>query len=921
MTMTVIGRDAELAEIAEWLAGGPDDCPPVLAIEGHAGIGKTTIWAEAIRRARQDGWRVLSCRPASSDVALAYVSLTDLLASVPDEALRELPEPQRRPLSVALLREEHGGSDLDSRAVATALAALLNLLAGGDRLLVGIDDAQWLDQASGKALAFAFRRVAHDSVRMLASVRLEATIGRRTGAFAEIYTALGPIGSRRVEVGPLSVAALHHIFSSVLGSSFPRPMLTRIHGAAGGNPFYALEIARELLRVGAPPAGHPLPIPDDHRDLALLRVRRLPRSARDALAMMASMPRPVASSLDMVALEAAERADIVRVRHDGLVEFTHPLFGSALYSSLPESARRQLHRQMAGRTSNQEERARHLALAADEPDEAAAAELDRAATAAGARGATDAAVELKELACQLTPPIDAESLVRRAIELADRRYFAGDSVGARRTLEQLLPQARPGDDRARVLLELGSVLWAQGESDGGLRLLSEALGEKPAAALEAQIHSRISALADDVDLSVRHAEAALALLDMDEDPQTYSFALHNVTLFRLYAGLGADHAAIELGMRLQRDAAAWEMSTAPAYWARNFDDFDTARERFEYIIRAFRQQGDEATTSGALTHLAIIEAMTGHMARALDLASEARELAIQTEQETLLHMALAAQAEVHARSGNLAAARQVAGDLLHRLAAHPDVVLQERARAVLGHVALVAGDLADADRHLSFCYAVQQQLHAREPAGDRFLSDYAEAVIGLGDLPRAEALVAWLEARAATLPRPWINAVSARNRGLLNAAKGDLEAAEADFRRALAAHEDLGMPSELGRTLIAAGRLSRRKNQRRRAHEYLAEATRVLAGCGSAAWEDVAHQELRRASGRNRGDQAEITATERAVSELAMSGLRNSEIAARLYLSEKTVEANLTRAYRKLGVRSRTDLARALAHAESARSG
>ena len=113
-----------------------------------------------------------------------------------------------------------------------------------------------------------------------------------------------------------------------------------------------------------------------------------------------------------------------------------------------------------------------------------------------------------------------------------------------------------------------------------------------------------------------HGEAALALLDEHEDPILYCFALHNLALFKLLSGRGADHAAIEKGMALQRDLAAWEMSTVPAFWARNFDDFGTARQRFEDLLRAFREQGDEATASGVLTHLARVEMMTGRMDRA-----------------------------------------------------------------------------------------------------------------------------------------------------------------------------------------------------------------------------------------------------------------------------------------------------------------
>jgi DNA-binding NarL/FixJ family response regulator len=365
-------------------------------------------------------------------------------------------------------------------------------------------------------------------------------------------------------------------------------------------------------------------------------------------------------------------------------------------------------------------------------------------------------------------------------------------------------------------------------------------------------------------------------------------------------------------MRLQREAAAWEMSTVPAFWARNLDDFDTARRRFEDLLRAFREHGDEATISGTLTHLARLEAMTGHLGQARALADEALDLAGQTEQELYVTMALCAKAHVLAFAGDLTEARTAIGEVTRRLGAHPDIILEGMAAMVAGAIALTAGDLAGADRYLSRADEIEEVTHHREPASNRFQADHAEAVIGLGDLPRAEQLVQRMEARAAALPRPWISAVSARCRGLLNVAVGAPDAALADYHRALAAHELLDMPSELGRTLLALGRLHRSRNARQRAQECLAEAVRVLEAAGAAGWAAVARKELDRARAP-RGRQDELTATERQICELAVAGLRNAEIAARLFLSQKTVEANLSRAYRKLGVRSRTEMAGRLA--------
>jgi DNA-binding CsgD family transcriptional regulator len=908
----VLAREGELASIDAWLAAlSRAVVPSLIVIAGDPGIGKTTLWTEATRRAGAAGYRVLSSRPVPSDAGLPHVALADLLRPVPDDVLGALPAPQRLALEVALLRAEPGEGDLDPRAVGTGVTGLLGQLAADRPLVLAVDDAQWLDPASARVLAFALRRLDGSPVAVLGAVRTSES--GRHGQFEAIESALT---GTRLTVGPLSVAAIHQMFRRALGASFPRPLLVGIHRAAGGNPFYALEIAREVRRVGSPAPGQPLPVPSDGRELAMLRLRRLPRATRDVLAQVAATPSTATPGAaltqpDLEALAAAERAGIAVVRPGGRIEFTHPLFGSALYSSLPEAERRKLHERLAARAGDPVERARHLALAASGPDGVTAAELESAAATAGARGAADMAVELAELACQLTTEADQQVLVRRSIDLSERRYFAGDPNGARRGLATLVGSLPSGDDKAQVLLGLGSIRWVQGEADAGLELMEQGLAEARTPALIARIHSRIASASDDAEVAVTHGQAALALLDESADPQLYSYTLHTVAMFKLHAGHGADHAAIEEGMRLQRAAAGWVMSPVPAFWARDFDDFGTARQRLDDLIGALREQGDQAQVAPALTHLARIEAMTGHMDSARALADEALDLAGQTEQETYLIVARCAQAHVCADAGELDQARSLAAEVLSYLRDRPDVVLEGMAREVIGLAAVQAGELAEADRQFTRVEEINNLVHNREPANQRFQADHAEAVIGLGDIVRAERLVARLEARAAALPRPWIITVARRSRGLVHAADGDLDAALAGFEHALAAQETLDMPGELGRTLLALGRLHRRRNERHLAQQRLEQALSAFQAAGALGWADVACVELARARGR-RGDADQLTATERTICELAAAGLRNHEIAARLFLSDKTVEANLTRAYRKLGVRSRIGLAAAL---------
>ena len=910
-----VGREADLARIERWLTPAPDGATQnpdesCFVIDGDPGIGKTTIWTEAVRRARQSGWTVLTCRPRPSDIGLPHVGLTDLLSSVADKDIAALPAPQRRALLVCTLRVEAGGEPVDPRAVGTGFAALLRGLAEGEPLLLAIDDLQWLDAASARSLAFAISRLDDERVRLLAAVRLDPS-RPAAAALSVLESTVGRERLRTLRVTPLTVAAIHEVLARRLGTSFTRPTTVRIHRVAGGNPFYALEVAHELEELGEPAPGRPLPVPVDHRDMALLRVRRLPRDTRDVLAQVAAMSRPSTDELDVSALSPAEARGIVRVRPDGSVDFTHPLFGSALYSSLSEAARRSVHAVLATKSTSLEERARHLALAASGPAEDIAVALDRAAESAGARGAADIVVELKELALRLTPPTDHQSLVRRELELADRRYFAGDATGARRQLERCLASASPGDAHAEVLLELGSVVWTQGEAESGLALMTQALDEAESTVVQARIHSRASSMAEDFDLGLEHAEAALALIDEEQDPLLYSFALHNAARSRLFARGVADHAAVEEGMRLQRAAAAWEVSVLPAYWAVYFDDFATARARFEDLLRVLRERGDEARCCFLLSHLAVLEALTGHIERAGILAEQAVELAEQTEQELWLLVALWARGQVAARGGHLQAARGAATDLLKRLESNPDITMENMARAVLGLTALSAGDFAEADRQLSRCADIVAGYHAREPAADRFPADHAEAVISLGDLTRADVLVKRLEERAASLPRPWITAVALRCRGLLHAARAELDEAALTYERALVAHRELDMPSELGRTLLAQGRLQRRRHEQRRAQATLSEAIRVFEQGGAASWAALAREELARTGGERAG-RATLTPTELRIATLAAAGLRNREIAAQIFLSEKTVEANLSRAYGKLEVRSRAELARRL---------
>jgi ATP/maltotriose-dependent transcriptional regulator MalT len=228
----------------------------------------------------------------------------------------------------------------------------------------------------------------------------------------------------------------------------------------------------------------------------------------------------------------------------------------------------------------------------------------------------------------------------------------------------------------------------------------------------------------------------------------------------------------------------------------------------------------------------------------------------------------------------------------------------------LGLAELAAGETASADRHLTEALEVFERVAFREPAIWRVDGDAIEAAVAVGELERARELLARFEKRAARSGIPWSLAVSARCRGLVLAAEGELDAAAEALERAVGEHDRCPMPFERARTLLVQGRLQRRLKQKRQARLALEKARELFDLQGAEAWLARVDEELGRVAVRRAPD--ELSATELRISQLAADGLSNQAIAEQVFVSVKTVEANLKRAYRKLGISSRAQLARAL---------
>lgn len=347
-------------------------------------------------------------------------------------------------------------------------------LAAEQPLLVAIDDLQWLDRPTQAALEFAMRRVRGHPVGFLCSMR---TGGDYT-VVPGLDRLLAESGAERAEVGGLSVGALHQLILDRLGRALPRPIVVRLATAARGNPFYALEIARELLRRGQYGAGEPLPVPDDLFQLLSERIGRLPLETQQELLVVAALATAPLAVLDRDSLEPAEEAGLVGVA-GRTVSFTHPLFSTAVYGSATAIRRQELHRRLAQLVSDPEERARHLALGAAEANEAIALELDRGAERAISRGAPDAAADLLELAAEMTPSEERDRVAAREAFAAECHFRAGDPVRASSLAEQALDRSSDGEIAVNVLRLLGELRCLDGSFTEAITLFEAALGHRP----------------------------------------------------------------------------------------------------------------------------------------------------------------------------------------------------------------------------------------------------------------------------------------------------------------------------------------------------------------------------------------------------------------------------------------------------------
>jgi DNA-binding CsgD family transcriptional regulator len=898
----IVGREEELGSLYAFIgdAGGP---LAALVLEGEAGIGKSTLWLAGLEHARTRGLRVLSSRPAEAERSLAHVGLGDLFADVLDDVLPALTTPKRRALEVALLREEASADPVDDRALAVTVHSVLQILSEREPILIAVDDVQWLDPSSSSALAFALRRLDENQVLVLLTRRL--VDGAQPSLLEQ---ALGGECLQRLPVGPLSVGALHRFLRDRLDRPFARQTLLRVHERSGGNPFVALELGR-IVDVDIKPL-QPLGVPESLEALVRVRISGLPASTREALALASALGTASESLLKRagVAAEALEPAIVARVieRENGAIRFTHPLLSSVLYSDLG-AERRSVHGRLAGIVEDPLLRARHLALSSDTPNADVAAVLDDATKLAANRAASAVAAELAEQALRLTPPDEHGERHRRALAAARAHQAAGEWTRAQAIATDLLAEVEVGSVRAEAL-----VLLAELESlDRGPALLEAALREAGSSpALQAMIHCRL-AWARRYKEGSEHARAALELAEELDDDVLRARARAVQAILGWFAGdaeasddlpaRARDFPSAVGGEQLVREATLAVVNTLAPSSRR-----DDARALLEREHQEWHER-DEPRSARALWGLAWVEFWAGRWALAAAHAADAHDISIQYGLEMPQDHLPTAVIAVH--RGQLELAREHSERALKlaggRFPRHPPQHM-----AVLGLVALWSGDSSAAAEWLGEADQRAAALGWGEPSVRWWSADYAELLLELGRITDAVRVLDVWERDAARVARDWVLAHVTRCRALVAAAQGNVDQAASLLQQAVAQHEDVGDPFGQARAQLALGVVRRRSRQKRAARDAIRAALNGFEQLDAAVWVAKARAELGSIGGRTREEG--LTAAEHRVAFLVAEGRTNREVAAALFLGERTVAGHLTHIYAKLGVRSRTELARRL---------
>jgi DNA-binding CsgD family transcriptional regulator/tetratricopeptide (TPR) repeat protein len=895
-TYALLGRGDELALLNEVTNAARSRRGGALMIAGTPGVGKTAL----LRAVDSSGLRALDVTAAETEIDLPFAGLAALVEPLLgyDAALAPT---ARAALRGALALEEP--TVAESARVLHAATALLAAATADEPLLLRVDDVQWLDPSSQQAVAYIARRAGAIGIAVIAvwSLRrepFEPWHGVPLVTLPELGRGDALALARQAGVAPAVAESLVD--------------------AVGGNPLALTEAPVQLRpeqRDGREPLPAALPVGARLEIAYARRLEALPAATREALVTAAlssdGATEPLSAALGgLDVLAPAEDAGMIAVEARG-VTFTHPIVRTAIQRAASPSARRAAHRALADAVSGPS-RAWHLAAAAQAPDEELAAELEALGHDAGRRGAPASGALALARAADLTP--DRERAIGRTVAAAGMAIVAGSPARAKALLDPVVAEADDPAQRADVQLLRGIAIQQIGSPMAAFAVLEaeaeRVLADDPARAAGLLTVAGVALVAHGpMDRLATLAERALSLAPPGAD--LVPAVLHASAL----ASLG-EHARARALLRARHEQLRALDPTGPGHeilavaslchlW---MEDLDDAERILVWLVDTCRERGAIAPLAFPLAVLASLHIRRGALDEAGRLSGEALALGEDAVGSFLHSVTLTTAAFVAANRGEAQACTghaERARTLALRLDLTSTLACAEQA---LGFLALGRGEAGTAVVHLESALGHTRRFGSRDPSFLYTHADLVEAYVRAGRPEEAAALTGELAAGAAATGGAWAAAATARCRVLID---GD-ERLDDHIAAALAAHARVPLPFELARTRLCAGERLRRARRRTDARAHLAAAHETFASVGAGHWAARALQELRAAGAPDRGrPPAEhgLTAREREVCALVAAGATNSEAAAALFMSPRTVEHHLRMAYRKLGVRSRTEMA------------
>ena len=901
-----LGRTRERERLDAMLAQARDGRSAVLVIRGEPGIGKTALLRYAARQA--SGLRVADVEGVQAEMELPFAGIHRLCASMLG-ALEVLPKPQRDALSVAL--GVSPGSAPDRFLVALAVLNLLAVTAEVRPVLCLIDDAQWLDATSVEALGFVARRLVAEPLAMIFSLR-EPTTTRALDGLPQLW------------LEGLDEPDARALLSRAVPGRLDDLVRDRIIAETGGNPLALMELSQRMSaseRAGgfAPPAVRD--VPSLLEEGYLRRVAGLPEATQRLMLLAAAEPLGDAAlfwraaerlSTGPGALVPAAEAGLLEI--DDRVRFHHPLVRSAVYRAASPEERRRVHDALAGVSDHElaaDRRAWHRALAAAEPDEAVAADLERSAERAHGRGGLAAAAAFLERAMALTR--DPARHAPRALAAAEASLQAGDFESAQRLLA--LAESGPLDDfqRARTALVRGhaAVVSRYGNDGAGL-LLSAAKQLEP---FDVSLARRAYLTAWHAAAAANHLAETPVLLDvcravrdlppLPPHPHPLDLVIEGFALLVTDGHAAAmpvlERAAEEVVQLPVEDVVRWGVHVGGvrlAIWD------DEAIAVFERHARVVREAGALGELPIHLQALALERAWRGDLPGARALVAESESISTSTGTQVppyaLLRILALEGREAEASrlierviqdgttrgQGNaVMTAHWAAAVLYNGLGRHKDAAAASR-RVVINSVF-----------PLLTMWALFELIEARARVGDKTGARHALDELTATTRPARSAFARGIEARC---------------RALL----ADSEEAEEGYREAIMQLERAGVRIEHARANLLFGEWLRSDGRLGEARERLRGAEEMFTEIGMEGFAERAQHELVAAGAklRKRTEEARdgLTPQEEQIARLARDGLTNAQIGGQLFLSPRTVEWHMHKVFGKLGIDSRNGLAAAL---------